>query len=144
MWIFFWKEHSCTFNKGKEKLETKKYSWHWMFIFQGFFPQFCFLFFIGWETSTDLSVVNLFSLTHSTGTSFKFLFFFLSRTTPAESCQSFRRRHFRLFTKAEQHVQALNSSWNDQGVNSGHHLQHIRGIPNTMALEQAHQNSETA
>ena len=82
--------------------------------------------------------------THSTGTSFKFLFFFLSRTTPAESCQSFRRRHFRLFTRAELHVQTLYYSWSDQDVISGHHLQHIRWISNTMALEQAHQTSETA
>ena len=83
MWIFFWKEHSCTFNKRKEKLKTTKYSWHWMFIFQ---VQTILLSFFHWLAkslnsthggrSTDLSVVNLFSLTHITGTSFKFLFFF--------------------------------------------------------------------
>ena len=143
MWIF-WKKHSCTFNKWKEKLKTTKYSWQWMFIFQ---VQTILLSFFHWlakslnsthgRTSTDLSVVNLFSLTHITGTSFK-------RTTPTKSSKSFRRRHFKLFTKAELHVQAPHYSWIDQDVISGHHLQHIRWIPNTMALEQAHQNSETA
>ena len=69
MWIFLGRNILALLTSEKN-LETTKYSWHWMFIFQVFFLRFCFLFLIGWGTSTDLSVVNLFSLTHSTGTSF--------------------------------------------------------------------------
>ena len=71
-------------------------------------------------------------------------FCFLSRTTPAESCKSFHRRHFRSFTMAKLHVQAPHYIWNDQGVIWGHHLERIMWTPNTMFVEHAHQNSETA
>ena len=88
---FFWKEHSSTFNKWKEKLKTTKYIWHWMFCLSSFsFYNFAFFFFhwLGkfkfniWRNKYRFFCVNLLSLTHVTGTSFKFLFFFLSRTTP--------------------------------------------------------------
>ena len=85
---------------------------------------------------------NLFSLTHSTGTSFKFLFFSLSRTTPAESCKSNSVAISGFLHKL--HAEAPHYSWDDWSVISVHHLERIRWTTNTMALEHAHQNSETA